>query len=128
MFVPELSPREQVRILAELKLDLDDEINGTSAQELLDILHDRNDTVWQVRDEIDELLRERARRARPPVAEERQVAPAVGVAATITTPLPAVGWYVDPTRRFELRYWDGVRWTEHVCRGGQVFVDPLAGG
>ena len=33
-------------------------------------------------------------------------------------------WYADPSGRYELRYWDGSEWTEHVARGGQQFVDP----
>ena len=41
-------------------------------------------------------------------------------------PAPAVpaGWYADPAGRFELRYWDGSTWTEHVSRSGQQFTDP----
>lgn len=35
------------------------------------------------------------------------------------------GWHPDPTERFEHRYWDGVRWTEHVQREGQQAVDAL---
>ncbi|TRZ73872.1 MAG: DUF2510 domain-containing protein [Actinobacteria bacterium] len=36
-------------------------------------------------------------------------------------------WYADPSKRFELRYWDGTEWTEHVARGGQQFTDqPVA--
>jgi hypothetical protein len=34
------------------------------------------------------------------------------------------GWYADPAGRFELRYWDGSQWTEHVSRAGQQFTDP----
>ena len=44
-------------------------------------------------------------------------------------PAPAVpsGWYADPAGRFELRYWDGGAWTEHVSRSGQQFTDaPVA--
>ena len=48
---------------------------------------------------------------------EQPVQPAVVNAA------PA-GWYADPSSRFELRYWDGTQWTEHVSRGGQQFTDP----
>lgn len=42
------------------------------------------------------------------------------------TPTPAVpaGWYADPAGRFELRYWDGGQWTEHVSRAGQQYTDP----
>lgn len=35
------------------------------------------------------------------------------------------GWLLDPTSRFEQRYWDGERWTEHVTRGGLQGTDPL---
>lgn len=63
------------------------------------------------------------------------VSPAAAPAA-VTTPAaahapepaaaPAVpaGWYADPAGRFELRYWDGSTWTEHVSRAGQQFTDP----
>lgn len=33
-------------------------------------------------------------------------------------------WYADPSGRFELRYWSGKEWTEHVARAGQQFIDP----
>jgi len=35
-------------------------------------------------------------------------------------------WHADPTGRWELRYWDGRRWTEHVQRRGYPGVDPIA--
>ncbi len=47
--------------------------------------------------------------------------PAAAVAAAPAVP---AGWYADPSGRFELRYWDGAAWTEHVARGGQQFTDP----
>ena len=34
------------------------------------------------------------------------------------------GWHPDPMGRYELRYWDGQRWTEHVSSGGQQGTDP----
>ena len=49
------------------------------------------------------------------------------VSVTETTPTSAAApaaWYADPSNRFELRYWDGSEWTEHVARGGQQFTDP----
>ncbi|MGZ4805095.1 MAG: DUF2510 domain-containing protein [Ilumatobacteraceae bacterium] len=51
---------------------------------------------------------------------------AAAPAAAAPTPTPAVpaGWYADPAGRFELRYWDGGTWTEHVSRAGQQFTDP----
>lgn len=41
-----------------------------------------------------------------------------------TPDIPAA-WYDDPTRRFEHRYWDGSRWTEHVSSGGVASTDPF---
>ncbi len=35
------------------------------------------------------------------------------------------GWYADPLRRFELRYYNGATWTADVSTGGERFVDPL---
>jgi Protein of unknown function (DUF2510) len=35
------------------------------------------------------------------------------------------GWFADPGRRHELRYWDGQRWTEHVSDRGIQGVDPV---
>jgi len=40
--------------------------------------------------------------------------------------LPPPGWHPDPSRRHELRYWDGTRWSEHVADGGQTGTDPLS--
>ena len=55
--------------------------------------------------------------------------PATPVASTATASSAAApaAWYPDPSKRFELRYWDGSEWTEHVARGGQQFTDqPVA--
>ena len=37
-----------------------------------------------------------------------------------STPL---GWYPDPSRRHELRFWDGATWTAQVADGGVLGVD-----
>ena len=37
-------------------------------------------------------------------------------------------WHADPTRRHELRYWNGTAWTEHVSDRGVAGVDRLDGG
>ena len=55
--------------------------------------------------------------------------PSTPVESTATTSSAAApaAWYPDPSKRFELRYWDGAEWTEHVARGGQQFTDqPVA--
>ena len=44
--------------------------------------------------------------------------------AAQSTPAVPAGWYADPAGRFELRYWDGGAWTEHVSRAGQQYTDP----
>ena len=40
----------------------------------------------------------------------------------------AAGWHADPFGRFDHRYWDGGRWTEHVATAGQQSVDPPVPG
>ena len=42
---------------------------------------------------------------------------------TAVPDVPA-NWYKDPSGRFELRYWNGTAWTEHVATGGKQSVDP----
>jgi hypothetical protein len=34
-------------------------------------------------------------------------------------------WHPDPTRRYESRWWDGSRWTQHVTTKGRTMSDPL---
>lgn len=54
-------------------------------------------------------------------------APAPAYAQAPAAPAVPSGWYADPAGRFELRYWDGSAWTEHVSRAGQQFTDaPVA--
>jgi hypothetical protein len=55
--------------------------------------------------------------------EPTPVAAAAAAAAPATPAVPA-NWYADPSGRFELRYWDGNAWTEHVSRAGQQYTDP----
>lgn len=38
---------------------------------------------------------------------------------------PQPGWYADPSRSAELRWWDGSRWTDQVVRGGVTATVPL---
>lgn len=58
-----------------------------------------------------------------PMADSEPAAePATQVVQQVNT-TPA-GWYPDPSGRFELRYWNGTAWTEHVARGGQQYTDP----
>jgi len=49
---------------------------------------------------------------------------ATSTTAASTAGAAPAGWYADPSGRFELRYWDGGQWTEHVSRAGQQYTDP----
>ena len=60
-----------------------------------------------------------------------QPAATTGISTATSTASSSVGdatapaaWYPDPSGRFELRYWNGSAWTEHVSRNGQQFTDP----
>lgn len=46
------------------------------------------------------------------------------VASSVGDAAAPANWYADPAGRFEMRYWNGSAWTEHVSRNGQQFVDP----
>jgi Protein of unknown function (DUF2510) len=44
-----------------------------------------------------------------------------------SAPTHAVGrWAADPSRRHELRWWDGTRWTPSVSDSGVLSHDPLS--
>ena len=67
------------------------------------------------------------RRQSSGVAVAETAAPTAVVAAVTTGAAAPAAWYADPSKRYELRYWDGKEWTEHVARGGQQFTDaPVA--
>jgi hypothetical protein len=69
-------------------------------------------------------------------AESLQPAGASGAPAAPVTAAPAAAstgdapsvpadWHKDPSGRFELRYWNGTAWTEHVATGGKQSIDPV---
>ncbi len=58
-----------------------------------------------------------------PTPEPTPVAAAAATSSTAVAAAPA-GWYADPSARYDLRYWDGSEWTEHVSRNGQQATDP----
>lgn len=62
----------------------------------------------------------------PASSEQTAAAPAAEATAEVAAAGGAApaGWYADPSARFELRYWDGAQWTEHVSRAGQQYTDP----
>ena len=49
--------------------------------------------------------------------------PVASTTATGATPNVPADWYKDPSGRFELRYWNGSAWTEHVATGGTQSTD-----
>jgi hypothetical protein len=63
-----------------------------------------------------------------PASEQNGWASATSPVATATsavkTPSVPADWYKDPAGRYEFRYWDGNKWTEHVSRGGIRYSDP----
>lgn len=50
--------------------------------------------------------------------------PGVG-AAQAPAVAPQPGWYPDPHARHELRWFDGLRWTEHVSDGGVTATETV---
>lgn len=40
----------------------------------------------------------------------------------------APGWHADPSGRWQLRWWDGTTWTDHVATAGRQSRDPVPGG
>ena len=49
---------------------------------------------------------------------------ASNTASSVGDATAPAAWYPDPSGRYELRYWNGSAWTEHVSRNGQQFTDP----
>jgi hypothetical protein len=111
LFSQRLGIDDQVALLGRLKLDIADPAYEVEARELLQLLCDRQDVSWKVRQDIESLF-----------AERSSLGTHTGVAPE--SPHVPAGWYADPAGRFELRYWDGIQWSEHVSRGGQGYIDP----
>lgn len=44
---------------------------------------------------------------------------------TLEPPSTPAQWGADPTGRYELRYWDGSQWTEHVSAKGRQSTDAM---
>lgn len=49
-------------------------------------------------------------------------APTSGNTSATSPNIPA-NWYPDPSKRYELRYWNGSAWTAHVATGGVQSTD-----
>ncbi len=135
----DLSYRDQAQLVLALRGHLQDEDERDTARGLLVDLRRRQDIVESIARDIDELLasvpaaraarRDRLRRGprRPHRRLYRPPATAPTAAATsATAPAQAApAWYKDPTGRYEQRYWDGARWTDHVSTGGKPTVDAV---
>lgn len=50
--------------------------------------------------------------------------PGAAVPQAAATSAPAA-WLADPRGRHQLRYWDGVAWTDHVSDDGEASQDPV---
>ncbi len=50
--------------------------------------------------------------------------PGSSVPAPVTASATAPGWFADPARRHQWRYWNGTAWTEHVSDVGVAGSDP----
>lgn len=51
------------------------------------------------------------------------ISPETGYSAKPTPPR----WSPDPSKRHQLRFWDGTSWTEHVADHGSTSTDPVGG-
>lgn len=70
------------------------------------------------------LIAKATTRPRPTQGPEPGPGPGPGGDYPPSEPTPVAGWYPDPSRRHELRYWDGKGWTSHVRDGGSQGTDP----
>ncbi len=119
-----LTFQQQSLLLSELRARMADDDDRDSALELVRRLRRRGDITESIGKEIDALLA-----ATPEPARQPQVSTASTSAdrpASASTGAPAAvppGWYADPYRRYDQRYWDGTTWTQHASRGGQQFLD-----
>jgi hypothetical protein len=65
--------------------------------------------------------RQEAQQAADPAPTSRPVVRQLSGPVTPDGP----GWYPDPARRHEHRYWDGSAWTEHVSTAGVAATAPV---
>ena len=57
-----------------------------------------------------------------PTSASQAPAPTSGNTSATSPNVPA-NWYPDPSKRYELRYWNGSAWTAHVATGGVQSTD-----
>jgi hypothetical protein len=119
---PTLSLDDQLAVVSRLRTAMERPREREAATELLEAMRQRTDLYHTPAVEIDKLLRERPGATAAPVEapkverprEERRQEPASEVPAD---------WYPDPSKRHELRYFDG-DWTRWASDRGTVVDDP----
>jgi hypothetical protein len=58
-----------------------------------------------------------------PLSDATQAPTPTASNTSATSPNVPANWYPDPSKRYELRYWNGSAWTAHVATGGVQSTD-----
>lgn len=125
-----LTLQQQALLLSELRVHLADEDDRETALTLIRRLRGRGDITESVGREIDTLL---ATLPPPDPTDRRGSGDGTSDSPDRTghpdpprTSDGTVGgaWKRDPFGRFELRFWNGSAWTEHVSTQGRQSTDP----
>ena len=58
-----------------------------------------------------------------PLSDSAQAPTPTASNTSATSPNVPANWYPDPSKRYELRYWNGSAWTAHVATGGVQSTD-----
>ena len=58
-----------------------------------------------------------------PLSDSTQAPTPTASNTSATSPNVPANWYPDPSKRYELRYWNGSAWTAHVATGGVQSTD-----
>jgi len=111
---PVLSLEDQLSLVAVLRTALERPREHDAAVELLRTLHDRRDLYYATWQELENLLRREHERT----GEESSAR-----ASPQEAPTTPSGWYPDPSRRHQLRWFDG-EWTRYASNFGSVVEDP----
>ena len=135
----DLSYRDQAQLVLALRGHLQDEDERDTARGLLVDLRRRQDIVESIARDVDELLASVPAPAPHVATASTWTSPSTSSSAPTVSSTPptatsstapaqaAPAWFKDPTGRYEQRYWDGARWTDHVSTGGQPTVDAVDG-
>ncbi|MEO8267089.1 MAG: TIR domain-containing protein [Ilumatobacteraceae bacterium] len=115
-----LTFQQQSLLLSELRARMADDDDRDSALELVRRLRRRGDITESIGKEIDALVAATPEPVPPtPTRSPERATPTSSAVSAAAQP----GWYADPYRRYDQRYWDGTTWTQHASRGGQQFLD-----